>query len=68
MSFLREKRKKRERERERGRIHLNDSDGSRNKTNLAYNYIVSFDRHRQAEERTNDDLNVNLCKETNTRA
>lgn len=24
-------------------IHLNDSDGSRNKTNLAYNYIVSFD-------------------------
>lgn len=24
-------------------IDLNGSDGSRNKTNLAYNYIVSFD-------------------------
>lgn len=34
-------------------IHLNESDGSRNKTNLAYNYIVSFDNEatdRQAEE------------------
>ncbi len=38
-------------------IHLNDSsDGSRNKTNLAYNYIVSFDNEatdRQAGGRPN---------------
>lgn len=46
-------------------IDQNGSDGSRNKTNLAYNYIVSFDNDRQASRRTID-RNVSLCKETNT--